>query len=256
MIDLFELYQDFNSAFNTHQFGFFRPVRDFLPAVEEASNEAFNKLAGKMQKSQVITDLLRPFILSANVVVKNNGRYDYAPYPDGYEYYSSARIILQKEKACALPGCNVFEDGKCVDHSKSDLKDFYCNTEFEYEEVPFTPVDNSRWGSVTSHRTKGPTMKKPYGTQLSDGFKILPKGIGVVVIDYYRKPKKAKFVYTERKVGNDESYIEYDANNSEKLEWSEIMKPYFISAMGKRYGLTIQNPLILQQVNNIDKLLA
>jgi hypothetical protein len=253
MIDVYELYQEFTSTFNTHQFGFFRPVRDFMPALNDASLEAFKALAGQQGRSQKITDLLRPFLRRVNVVVAQGPAYEYAPYPPDYEFFAAARVVQQKEKTCGLPGCDLFKEGECIPHDQVDLQEFYPSGSVAYEEVPFENVGTGRWAAVTGHVTRGPSLKKPKGTQIADGFQVLPRGIGVVVLDYYRAPKRAVLDYTERPVGAD-VYLDYNPASSTQLEWSEVMRPYFLYKIGKRYGLTIQNELLLQ-VTNIDKLL-
>lgn len=254
MIRVDDINNQFNSTYNTNQFGFFRPVTDLMPAVHEVSLSIFHKLVGIAPRSQKVQDWLAPFLKTANVAVvtKPNGD-KVAPYPKTYEFFASSRIIIAKDennRACALEGCDMEVGDTCIPFD--DIADDFKAVDVETEEQVVTLVPVNKWSAVTKHKTRGPSLKRPYVRQVEDGLLVLPKEIGVIVLDYYRKPVAPVFNYDAKQVGPD-VYLEFKEQGSVHLEWSETLLPVFLYELGKRYGLTIQNQLIIQ-VRQLDKI--
>lgn len=259
MIHLNRLYENFNSEYNTSQNGFFRPVSDFVPAIHEISLDIWNKLCGLEPRSQKIQDWLIPFLVSYNVTVQQKPQYDYIPYPrfpapddvKNYEYYGSSRIIVEKERTVGAPGLDLIDEkGECIPAVELDEAFFPQTTDYEEKSIQLVP--RNKWAAVTGHRTKGPTMNKPFMKQIEEGFQIAPRGVGVVVLDWYRKPIMPVFNYTTINNGPD-TYIQFTEQGSVHLEWSEALLPVFLYRLGKRYGLNVKDQLTLQ-VRQLDKL--
>lgn len=259
MIDLNNLYEQFNSMYNVSQAGFFRPDRDFVPAVHAESLNIFNILGSKLQKSQRVMDMMSPFLKPMNISILKTPSIDYFPTPSDYCWYSDSRILVEKERVCGLKDCDLLQNGECL--PSADIDPAFFNTTSEFENIPVRIIMNSKWNDVTTHPNRGPKMgediesTRVYCTQTTikdkQAFEILPKGIGVVVLYYYRLPKIPVFAYTERPNGPD-VYLEYQKNNSTGLEWGENMIPIFLYRLGKRYGLNTRDELVIQ-VSQIEK---
>jgi hypothetical protein len=190
------------------------------------------------EKSQEIKDNLFPFLVSQNIIVTPQQSY-YGVFnkPQDYARFSSAKIILNKNDEC-IPDKTV-NDGKCVNGVEMDgaLMEDYFNaiTESEVE-----MIDNQRWSAVLKHLTKFPTFERPKITQLNNQFKVAPREVGVVVLNYYKKPQEAVFAYTiarpnlQTGAGNQ---IIYNAAQSRPLEWSPTVKNEFLINLGIHFGI-------------------
>lgn len=88
------------------------------------------------------------------------------------------------------------------------------------------------------HKTKKPRFDNPYATQFDGGFKIAPKGITFVIVDFFKVPAEATFDFT---LGTDDQII-YNAATSKPLEWPELVINEFISRAEKRYGKFTRDP--------------
>jgi hypothetical protein len=99
-------------------------------------------------------------------------------------------------------------------------------------------IDNQRWSAYCEHLTKGPTLEKPGITQINDYFRVAPRKVSVVVIDYYVEPKEATFKYTltpgNVQTGSGDMII-YDANASQKLEWPEQVRQEIMEELKSWY---------------------
>lgn len=225
---------------NTHQNGFFRPVRDFVPAVTSCSLDIFNKLCGELEKTEDVSDLLLPFFVSTNIMVKKAATYEYAPYPGNYSYLSSVKILTSEGSVCASGNCDVIADGKCL--TKEEMEDLQIKLETTYTEQPVNIVPDSKFGSATKHLTKRPKLDSPIGTKVPAGVKLLPAGVGVVMFNYYRRPKDPVFNYTIKQDGVDD-ILQYNQSGSQGLEWDEVLTPVFLYQLSKYYNLFIGEDL-------------
>lgn len=244
MIDLFDLYKRFCSDVNTFQGGLFRPERDFEQNVNTISQDTWNEWTVQAEKTQEIDDGLAPFLKIINVIVASTrGNYGLALYPKDYGRYSAARILLHQESCLCDDGKDTYEDGYC---SKKGIAETELQKQVKLEaykdgivEQQFYKVESSKWASLLTHEKKCPTLENPALTQFEGGFKVAPRQVSVVVLDYYIKPKYAKFAYTiapgNLQVGSGD-YIIYDQANSGKLEWPETMIPFFIDKLREVYS--------------------
>jgi hypothetical protein len=258
MIDLFDLYNRFCTDNNTFQGGFFRPERDFERAANTVSQDWWNELTDLAEKTQDIDDNLSPFLKSVNVIViptsKNEG---IAPYPKTYGRYSAARVIVHQEQCLCEEGKDVYENGICKSEGISGSEDYIdLKNEERIEkykdgisERPLYKVESSRWASLLNHKTKCPTFENPGLTQYDKGFKVSPRQVSVIVLDYFVEPKAAKFVYSNAP-GNPQTgagdYIIYNKQQSTPLEWPETMIPRFLEKLRDVYARYTRDPNLFQ----------
>ena len=75
--------------------------------------------------------------------------------------------------------------------------------------------------------------------QIEGGFEVSPRLVSVIVLDYYRPPIEATFVYTNSP-GNVQTgagdMIIYDQNNSKPLEWPFNVRDEFLIELGIAYS--------------------
>lgn len=252
MIDLFQLYEKFCGTYNTQQGGHVRPSRNFVDWANDISMELFKEYVPLAEKNQQIKDYLSPFLKSKNIVINTvpGAMHDIIKFPADYEHYASARVFYDSNRnGCSCTGLPVIDgnSGKECELPYQDEDDRNKNkVGNELCEVSIIKVDNQRWGSICAHKTLFPTKESPKITQFEGGFKIAPKNIGVMVLDYYRKPVFATFNYTITNPGNIDEYYQYNENASTKLEWSPVLVSEFINRIGKKYGKFIREQFIFE----------
>lgn len=234
MIDTYSLWLDFQSICNTSLNGWFRPETDFVRAANEISLKLWNKWANEAEKSEEEKAKMFPFLKSKNIAVDSSvGYYGIAKKPSSYGRFASARLIVHEDQT--IPSKEV-DFGNCEGFKDMDqiTDEYYDNI----KEVKVQKIDNQRWSAYCEHLTKGPTMDKPGITQINDSFRVAPRKISVVVIDYYVEPKPATFKYTTT-TGNIQTgsgdMIVYDKANSTPLEWPEQVRPEFLEELKSWY---------------------
>lgn len=233
---VYPLWLDFQSAANTSQNGFFSPQTDFIRAVNEVSILLWNRYTGMSEKSQEVKDKLSPFLKSKNIVVGSAATYyGIAKKPTSYGRFASARIVVHKD--LTIPAKDI-DDGKCEGFkSEEEITDEYYDN---IKEFPVVMIDNQRWGAFTQHLTKGPTLERPGITQVNDEFKVAPRKVSVIALDYYIEPTPATFPYTlspnNNQTGAGDQII-FNAATSVPLQWPEQMKKEFLDELVKWYFL-------------------
>jgi hypothetical protein len=196
------------------------------------------------EKSQQIRDFLFPLLISRNIIVKpKNSYYGFLDKPKDYGRWGSARIWTIKEQC--VP-CAEVDNGKCEGwKSQEEINEEYYKN---IEEAQIDLIDEQRWAACLKHLTKKPTLAKPKMTQIDGGWRVAPRTVSVVALDWYKVPKDGEFKYTIA-AGNPQTgagdYIIYDTS-SQQLEWPEMVLNYFVWHLGSRYGLFTNNQLILQ----------
>lgn len=252
MFTSFSLYQSFSSLANTAQGSFFRPQTDFIIQSNDVSIEVWDYLTRKAEKSQQERDYLRPFLKTKNIIVKrNNTFYGTLIPPPLYERFSAARIMVHQESKKTIPDRSI-DNGKC--ESNGIISQFEISEEY-YENIierPIDLIDDQKWGACLEHLTKKPTLSKPKMNQIDlgnigTGFRVAPRTVSVVVLDYYVKPDRATFVYTispgNEQTGAGDDII-YDAANSKPFNWPETVVPEFLWRLAQRYGIFIDKEII------------
>ena len=245
---MFDLWGKFCSGNNTFQGGMFRPERDFEKNVNAISSQAFVEFTAQDEKDQQIDDWLAPFANTVNIITTPlSGNEVLARYPKDnngkliYGAYKAVRSLQHKDQCFCDESSDIYQDGKCADKADTDLQrqrriEAYKNG---IVERPVNKVESSHWGACLEHETKCPTFESPKLTQFKDGFKVAPRQVSVIVLDYYRNPVPAKFAYTIAP-GNVQTgagdYLIYDQANSVALEWPESMIPYFLDKLQQIYS--------------------
>lgn len=260
MINPFVLWKRFCSDNNVFQGGMFRPERDFEQSINSISQEAFANFTAQDEKTQQIDDWLAPFANTVNIIVSpTSGNWGLAAYPtvvvNGkkvsiYGAWKAARSLQHRDQCLCEEGSSLYNDGVCVD-KESEFEKLQRVERYKdgIIERPITKVESSHWGSCLEHETKCPTFENPKLTQYKDGFKVAPRQVSVIVLDYYKNPKPAKFAYTIAP-GNVQTgageYLIFDAANSVDLEWPETMIPYFLDKLQKIYAKFTRDPQLFQ----------
>lgn len=256
MIDLFDLYNQLNSEVNSYQGGFIRPQMDFERQVNAISLKFWNDLTEQADKTNEIQDELNPFRRSVNLIVSptSNG-FGKMSYPKGYGRYSSARILVAGEETFPdtdLQTCDC--NGKAIDPNERKESEFEKEARIEkykdsITEVPIWKIANGKWGSILQHKTKKPTLSVPAITQYDEGFKVAPRNVSVIVLDYYILPEPAVFAYTispgNTITGQGDTII-YNKESSKPLQWSESMIPRFLNELKLKYGIYTRDQLMIQ----------
>lgn len=251
MIDPFVLWQRFCSDNNTFQGGLFRPARDYVENINAISLKAFADFTAQDEKDQQIDDWLAPFADTINIIVSQTaGNWGLAKYPKEYEAYKAARSLQHKDQCLCEEGHSTYKDGQCVD-KETDIQKLERVERYKdgIYEATITKVESSKWGACLEHETKCPTFEDPKLTQFKDGFKVAPRQVSVIVLDFYKKPKDAIFAYTIAP-GNPQTgagdYLIYDKANSQSLEWPESMIPYFLDKLQKIYAKFTRDQILFQ----------
>lgn len=250
--DLFDLYQKLISLVNTAQGGLIRPQVNFENWMATINTELFRDLFSNYEKCQQLNDEYKlPFLKTLNVVVTPVAGvpYDVIPYPANYEYLSSVRFLMRKSGVfCPAANCNFLKtesDGKSktIEWLDDDVKELRALAEGqESTETPIQPIDNQKFGAALKHLTKSPTLENPIITQFDGGFKIAPKGIGIIVMDYLRTPTRPVFAYS---VGPSDTVI-YNLGASTQMDWSGIVENEILSRASMKYGLYTREQQIIE----------
>lgn len=261
LMDNYDLYLRLLADINSNQAGHVKPYGNFIKWLSEINLELFKEKFGQdYEKNQVTMDSLTlTFLKTGNVtLVPQAGQpYDVAAFPVDYGYFSSGRIMIRnvngKPIGCPCADTDVKTyDGKTgkevvdplpIAEKSSHYKDpdtlalEQRKQESEIEEYPVTKVTNNKWASAITHEFLGPTLDQPIMTQYSGGFKVAPKGVGILILDYLKNPTTPTFVYTLD--GNDQ--IVYNASASIQLQWPETMMGEFIKRLAKRFAKYVKD---------------
>ena len=199
-MDLFELYNDACADLNTQQTGHLRPQRNFQSWINTISLDLFNyiySLGGKNQKLKDLLDLafLKP--VNAPLTVVAGANYDFITAPADYAYFGSVRAFKNESKNCGCI-CEKVDilngEGICGAYDDPDfqeIRELYKG--IATGETRARKIDNNKWGSALDHKLKKPSWNRVLLTEVEKGFKVVPKGMGIVLLDYYRYPVKAFF---------------------------------------------------------------
>lgn len=240
MITMCLLYNDFKGASNTWQGGHFRPL-SFEWAVYEAILEIFNEHRKIWEESQIVTDTLLPYFKRAQLQVKNYNEGGLVPYPKDYSSFSSLRYFSRNKKGGTGKLCGDLDimdkDTQLCRPLRPEEKAAALASIEELHEQTITKVDNMRWGSVAEHEFLAPSINNVYSTQYGNGFKVLPKRIGTVVLDYLAKPERAAFIYTKDPRHN----IICDPEKCGKILFGDEILPELMARIKTKYASFIKD---------------
>jgi hypothetical protein len=248
MIDLYELYQQFASTYNISVNGWWRIQTDFVNACNAISYQLWDRYTGMAEKSQEIVDKLIYFQKSKNLIVTPaKGNYGTFQVPTGYERFSSGRILVHNDDSKCI-ACQEVDEGKCDNGTldQEQINDEYLEGIVERQ---VDKISNIQWGACLEHLTKAPTFENPKMTQIDGGFKVAPRQVSVIVLDYYIKPAAATFAYDltpfDAQTGSGAQVI-YKKSESQPLPWPTTMIPEFIDLLGSKYSTFVQDGFLSQ----------
>jgi len=245
VIDVFDLYQDFTSWVNTQVGGFVPPQTVFTRWVNNVSYEIWDDLTRDAFKADADTEWLNPFLKSKNLVVQSrNAQYGVVPFPKDYERFSACRILVSGNSCC--PDKEI-DGGKCdngdPEWEEKQTEEYYDNL----VERMVEKIESPRWASVLSHKSKCPTFENPKMTEIEGVIRVAPRQVTVIVLDFWKKPKEATFVYTTApgnvQNGSGDEII-YNANASEELEWAPTVKNEFLKRLKDKYAIYVRDGAI------------
>lgn len=258
MITLFEIWEQLQGGLNAHQNGFIRPNRNLVNWVSVVQQEIYTDLRDEYEKSQIISDFLTPFLVTKNIIVPrlSGQMWDLIKFPPDYDYFAAARSYRRGEEFCGVcdaetvDGRNGTDQATCPYMDEEEVQAAQDATDDRTCELKITKVPTAKWGSICERKTLKPSLKakewRAYCTQFDKGLKLIPKGIGIVVVDYFRKPAEATFEYTIKNANTEDEYIEFNANTSIGLEWDRKLLPEFIARLEKKYGKATGNQQFVQ----------
>lgn len=237
-LGIYNLWQSFITTVNTFQGGWYRPQTDFQQKVNDIQMELWVKWTNESEKSQEARDNLSFFLKSKNIIASpEKGNFSSVDYPKDYGRFSSMNIIFSKESKKTYPSKDVDKgdcDGWTNDEEKTE--DYY--NSLENSDVQL--IDNQRWSACLSHLRKFPTLNNPKVTEINERFQVSPRGVSVVVLNYYVRPNNAVFGYKlasgDRQTGGGAQII-FDQGKSEDLSWPVTVKNEFIVRLGEAYGI-------------------
>lgn len=232
------LYQRFIATVNTFQGGYYPPASVFIKVANDISLDMWKHKTDEAENNQQNIDDLSPFLQTKNcIVTQSNNSYGTFIYPTDYGQYSSARIILYQGKTVGLEDCVTCGAKKNEDEiERYQMVQRYLDGIVEHD---VKKIDNSKWGNCLSSVTKPPTLKEPKITQWINGFKVAPRMVSLIVLDYFTTPIPATYDYTtipgDPQTGSGDLKI-YNPN-SVKFQWDESLIPEFINRLAEFYGL-------------------
>lgn len=256
MITLFEIWEQLQGGLNAHQNGFIRPNRNLVNWVSVVQQDIFNDLINDFEKSQMISDMIAPFLVTKNILVPrvNREMWDLIKLPIDYKHFAALRAYKRGQEYCGvcdaetIDGSNGIDQSTCPYMDEDEILAAQQEADDKLCEIKIKKVLTAKWGSICDRKTLKPSIEhgRAYCTQYDRGLKLIPKGIGVVVLDYFRQPKEATFDYTIINPNSEDEYIKYEPATSQPLEWDRKMLPEFLARLEKKYGKAIGNNNFIQ----------
>jgi len=255
-IDANDLYNNFISTVNTFQGGWYPPASVFINSANDVSFEMWDAKTEEAENNEKNQDDLYPFLRTKNCIVSNsNQHYGLFDDPADYGQYSSASIVVYQNKTVGYEGieCVPCNNKKIDEQEHYELVERYLNGIVEHD---VKKISNSKWSNCLSSLTKAPTLSEPKITKTSKGFKVAPRNVSVILLNYYKEPTKATYVYRSVS-GNPQTgsgdQIVYDANASIPFEWNTNLINEFLWRLGERFGVFTKDQFIAQFSNQMKK---
>lgn len=108
-------------------------------------------------------------------------------------------------------------------------------------EIPFTPVKNRSWGDINRSQLTPATLQFPKYTEFGDKFKILPKNVGIVYMDYFKQPTQPIWNFT---VISDTEV--YNPVGSVDFEWDSYSAPEVMANFLQIVGINLKDTELSQ----------
>lgn len=179
--------------------------------------------------SQTIIDLLRPYLLTSLVLVKNGKLL--IPELEYRNFLGVAFYVKDKEK-CEPIAQEQFEFANPAMPTPTEIARL--NAELEAESKPIDMVTVDQWDYFTNHPYKKPkTFKRAKACIFDDTYmKILPLGIPFAELRFIKKTDEFFYGYS---MLPDETYVFDPAKTIEEL-WNENAIPYLFKAVNILYA--------------------
>lgn len=240
---------------NKNRSGHLPPSRfnDFL---QQASIELFNEKYLSAVQNNKLDDDLANFLKVENlpVTAPEGQNFGLVTRPTTeYNYFWSMRAFftgtIQEPISC---GCPTADNSACN-----------AQTNLFQEEVPLEllpivkerrvdKVNDSVWDSVLNHRTKYPTIDRPFTTQYAGGFRIAPRNLNIVTLSNYRLPVKAVFGYiVVQNLTTGVPFYQYNSATSVNLEWPEQVFDELLDRTLKLFSIYLRDPNLYQMSNEL-----
>lgn len=255
-IDANDLYNNFISTVNTFQGGWYPPASTFINVANDVSYEMWDAKTEDAENNEKNQDDLYVFLRTKNCIVSNsNQHYGLFDDPSDYGQYSSASIALYQGKTVGYTDFECVESSskKIDEQQRYELVEKYLDGIVEHD---VKKIANSKWSNCLSSLTKPPTLSKPKITKTSKGFKVAPRNVSVIILNYYKEPTRATYVYTNVP-GNPQTgagdQIVYNKNASIPFEWNVNLINEFLWRLGERFGCFTRDEFIAKFSNTMKK---
>lgn len=203
---------DFQDALNMAQILEFQSL---LPALKIANDK------GSYEQNTQVMSILRVFKEPDKVLtIDAQGR---TPYPDKYQYASSASREIILENKCATSG------------GPSTTR------------VPIRLLNDDSVARILSSKIKAPTYKRPYYCMYAGYMQFWPIDMQQAFFTYLRLPNDVVYAWTEV-----DGREEYDDAGSTQLEWPEISHNKIMLRAMQVIGINISEPLLLNFANMME----
>lgn len=276
MIDINVLFLAVCYACNTWQRGFLRPNSNFIQWAWEASQEEHNEQFTAWEAGQRSEDnYAKPFLKCVNVQISavTGAPYDQFSYPADYRFFSAARYRLNTKQIggsiddrfpVCINGKIQEQEGSAnpghvdPDELKKELRDVQDGV----QEITVNKEPNIRFGSIMGHKLRRPTLENltkdrpPIISQFQNGFRVYPKGLRYIQLDYIVAPAKPIYNFT---INSSNDTIVYVSSGSVQLEWDPSLQSKFVARIGMKYAKSIGDMELyktmevdLKRLSNID----
>lgn len=246
MIKIDKLYDKFKGMVNEHHNGAV-PINTWVDWVNDTQRIIFEELISEFQKSQIISDLITPFLQSEIIIVKKQIglSYDLISKPAGYEHLASCRILRIGDKSCGCNSCETIDGDKkvsldscgSIELDEDEINKIKDITDESKCEIKVSIIDNDRWSATLTHPRKKVTKNKPAITQFSDGFKLAPRNsANSVIMDYFIAPSNCVYNFTVINPNTEAEYIQFNPTGSVDLQWSETLTQKFLDILKIKYN--------------------
>ena len=242
------LYNSYEALVNTFQGGFTPPVNVFMRAANDINNEMWEEKTSDAENNQKNQDDLSPFLSTKNcIVLSTNVTYGFYEYPKDYGQFSSARVAVYQGKTVGYEDCVTCGNKPEYDEEeKYQMVQRYLDGIVEHD---VKKINNSKWANCLSSVTKPPTLQKPKITQDKKGFKVAPRPVSVIIMDYYTPPIPATYAYTtvpgNPQTGSGDQII-YDEANSIPFQWGSTLINEFLWRLAVRFGVYTKDQFLTQ----------
>lgn len=199
-----------------------------------------DEIAKLFPTTQSIIDIIRPFLETKDVIVKN-GKIE---FPENYRHLLGVGMFATDDfkNPC---GCDEAKggNGDCSEFKNDPLAPSPLQIQEQAAKRKCISrtvrlVDIDEWDELTTHPYKHPTYKEPIACIFrGDGIKICPYDVPSVEVRYIRQPKQYAYNYTTLP---DDTYV-FNSSNSVESEWLDNATSYLYKAVSTLYAMYVRD---------------